>query len=128
MEEFNWYSIEPKVDELNRGIRRDIEDRLEYALRHLVAPPIKGEITRGKIRWRGISMTHIIIDDGDVFQSGIAEDGKLKEPIFTGRTFATQFRWKVNLMQRGKEIPLTFGEEGEEKYLEWLTIRNLKRK
>jgi len=30
----------------------------EYALRNVAVPPIKGEITKGKVKWRGIRMIH----------------------------------------------------------------------
>lgn len=30
----------------------------EYALRNVAVPPIKGEITRGKVKWRGIRIKH----------------------------------------------------------------------
>lgn len=124
MDEFNWYSIEPIVSKIDQQIRREVENRLEYALRHLVTPPIKGDITRGKIRWRGISLTQIIINNGDVFSTDIAQDGTLIEPTFIGRTITIQFSWKANLTQRGKEIPLTFGEEGEDKYIKLLIENN----
>lgn len=29
---------------------------IEYHLRNTVVPPIKGEITKGKVRWRGLSI------------------------------------------------------------------------
>ena len=31
----------------------------EYVLRNNVTPPIKGEITKNKLRWRGIKQRHI---------------------------------------------------------------------
>lgn len=50
-----------------------ISERLEYALRHLVTPPIKGEITRGKIKWRGLRVEQSPVDfefkDGEVIMS-----------------------------------------------------------
>lgn len=30
----------------------------EFMLRNKVVPPIKGEITKGKVRWRGLSLVH----------------------------------------------------------------------
>lgn len=35
-------------------IQKDQERIFEYALRNVAIPPIKGEITKSKIRWRGI--------------------------------------------------------------------------
>lgn len=39
-------------------IRRNksMNEILSYMLRHQVTPPIKGEITKGKIRWRGLKI------------------------------------------------------------------------
>ena len=39
-------------------IKARIETELEKALRTLVVPVIKGEITKGKIRWRGLILVH----------------------------------------------------------------------
>lgn len=36
--------------------KKQIDAALECACRYLVSPPIKGEITRGKIRWRGLRL------------------------------------------------------------------------
>lgn len=34
---------------------KELNLRLEYILRHCVTPPIKDPITKGKIKWRGIT-------------------------------------------------------------------------
>ena len=38
--------------------RLNTESKLENALRTLVTPPIKGEITKGKLQWRGVKLVH----------------------------------------------------------------------
>lgn len=40
-----------------------VENAIEYILRNHVTPPIKGEITKSKLKWRGI--TSIVFRDND---------------------------------------------------------------
>lgn len=35
---------------------KQLNDAVEFACRNLVTPPIKGEITRGKVKWRGLRL------------------------------------------------------------------------
>ena len=48
-------SVFSAMDEARQAMDKDIE----YALRNLVTPPIKGEITKGKIRWRGLRIVYV---------------------------------------------------------------------
>ncbi len=59
-------------------VAKQQNDLLEYSVRNFAVPPVKGEITKGKIQWRGISL----------IQNGAAEYGKIE-------------KW---LEQRGKRI------------------------
>ena len=34
----------------------EVNKKFEYILRNYVTPPIKGEITKGKVRWRGLQV------------------------------------------------------------------------
>ena len=43
----------------------ELDLRIEYALRNKIDKPIKGEITKGKLKWRGIRLG-IYRNDGDV--------------------------------------------------------------
>ena len=121
-QEFYWHSIEPKVSEISRGIRREVENRLEYALRHLVTPPIKGDITRGKIRWRGIYMDTVVLND-DVFNTNILSDERLDVPRYVGHTIELHYQMEVKLFQRDKEIPLLFDSETEADFTRWCIMR-----
>lgn len=47
--------IEKKLNEVSQKIHR----WSEAVLRHNVTPPIHGEITKNKLRWRGIKQRHI---------------------------------------------------------------------
>lgn len=38
------------------AVQKKINEIFEYALRNVAVPPIKGKITKGKIRWRGITL------------------------------------------------------------------------
>ena len=44
------------VQEIASENQEKVDRQIEYALRNLVEPPIKGEITKGKIRWRGLRL------------------------------------------------------------------------
>lgn len=58
------------------------QDRIfESALRNTAAPPIKGEITRGKIRWRGIRL--VIKNTGCKCERWIEQRGKRISKIIT---------------------------------------------
>lgn len=127
MEEFYWHSIEPKVSEIDQRIRREVENRLEYALRHLVTPPIKGDITRGKIRWRGIYMDTVVLND-DVFNTKILSDGRLDVPRNVGHTIELHYQMEVKLFQRDKEIPLLFDSETEADFTRWCIMRQSQKK
>ena len=44
------------MDKITQNIVNDREKRIEFILRNYVTPVIKGKITKGKLRWRGISI------------------------------------------------------------------------
>lgn len=41
----------------------DLDNRIEYAVRFLIDKPIKGEITKGKLKWRGLKIIKLYADD-----------------------------------------------------------------
>lgn len=46
-------------DKIHEGISeqyKELDLRIEYALRNKIDKPIKGEITKGKLKWRGIAL------------------------------------------------------------------------
>jgi len=62
------------------------EDRLfTTALRTMAEPPIKGEITKGKIKWRGIKLIRQQI--GIDFYSWLEQRGKQISPKFISPKF-----------------------------------------
>lgn len=46
---------------------KKVDKMVEIMLRNYVTPPIKGEITKGKIRWRGLRIVWQKIDTYDAF-------------------------------------------------------------
>lgn len=60
------------------------EEIFTIALRTMAEPPIKGEITRGKVKWRGIRI--IQQNDGFKYTKWLEQRGKQISPkiIFTG--------------------------------------------
>ena len=55
-------------DEIHEKIAeqyKELDLRIEYALRNKIDKPIKGEITKGKLKWRGIRIG-VFHNDGDV--------------------------------------------------------------
>lgn len=54
------------------------------ALRTMAEPPIKGEITKGKVRWRGIRIVHQ--NDGFKYTKWLEQRGKQISPkiVFEG--------------------------------------------
>lgn len=57
------------------------EEIIDYMLRYQVKPVIKGEITKGKIKWRGLSIARCITDN--IFL-GLMQRGKFIEPDWRG--------------------------------------------
>jgi len=60
------------------------EEIFTSALRIMAEPPIKGEITRGKIRWRGIRIVQY--NDGFKYTKWLEQRGKQISPkiVFDG--------------------------------------------
>lgn len=117
MTEFNFERIGESAKNVNeimwqsyREQLGELDARIEFALRFMITHPIKGEITKGKLKWRGIKQKILITDDGSVFEDG----------LFIGRTMRTSFEMKYVLIQRGgKEINLNFPPDVMERYLQW---------
>lgn len=42
-----------------REQKKELDAVIDYACRYLVTPPIKGEITRGKVKWRGLRLVFL---------------------------------------------------------------------
>ena len=60
------------------------EEIFTYALRTMAEPPIKGEITKGKVRWRGIRIVQQ--NDGFKYTKWLEQRGKQISPkiVFEG--------------------------------------------
>lgn len=49
-------TLSDKIHEEMAEYYKELDLRIEYALRNKIDKPIKGEITKGKLKWRGISL------------------------------------------------------------------------
>jgi len=60
------------------------EEIFTTAMRIMAEPPIKGEITKGKVRWRGIKIVQY--NDGFTYTKWLEQRGKQISPkiVFTG--------------------------------------------
>ena len=56
----------------------------EYALRNVAEPPVKGKITRGKIRWRGIRL--VVKDSFGKHERWLEQRGKRISPVIVIET------------------------------------------
>jgi hypothetical protein len=77
MKEVNDFVTDEWIKCINNEIRAKniIDERnIEYLLRNSVEPPIIGEITKCKLRWRGIKS---LVWDADFNLVGIDQRGKL---------------------------------------------------
>jgi hypothetical protein len=99
------------MEKAHRQLIEEFNLRVEYALRFLIAHPIKGEITKGKLKRRGIKQKILEPDDGSVFDNA----------HFIGRTMTMRItcEMKYVLIQRGKVIDLNFPPDVMERYLQW---------
>lgn len=127
-EAFEWHT--PNVPEYKpeQWLINELNMRIEYALRHLVNPPIKGEITRGKIRWRGIYAHTLVCEGWEVYNVRISGDGKLTDIRFAGHSLGWTGRHYFNelyLYQRDHAINLEFEGEELERYKEFRSKHEL---
>jgi hypothetical protein len=58
-------TLSDKIHEEMAEYYKELDLRIEYALRNKIDKPINGEITKGKLKWRGISLG-VFRGDGDV--------------------------------------------------------------
>lgn len=75
------------ADDISRFIQeqqKKEEEIFTTALRTMAEPPIKGEITKGKVRWRGIRIVQY--NDGFKYTKWLEQRGKQISPkiVFTG--------------------------------------------
>ena len=123
-EAFEWHMPNLPDYKPEQRIIDDINMRIEYALRYLVTPPIKGEITRGKIRWRGIYAHTLIVDDCDLYNVELADNGNLQNIRFGGHALMTGFSVEPHIFQRDHEINLNFQGEEYKRFREFRSKRN----
>ena len=74
-------SIQDSVADVHGLITRKHEQHLENVLRTKVKPPIKGEITKGKISWRGLRL--IQCQKGRNFYSWVEQRGEMVGDVFS---------------------------------------------
>lgn len=86
------------VNEVFRANTAKQNQWIEFMLREKVVPPIKGEITKGKIRWRGLALIHYPLES---------------EPL-CGNTFTAIHT--IGIEQRGLPVMWT-----EAEFEEWKT-------
>lgn len=65
------------IDNAIKSIVKDIDEKMEYCVRNFATPPIKGKLTKGKLKWRGIKL--IISNNGA--QRWIEQRGMKISPI-----------------------------------------------
>jgi len=94
--------MESKISEAIGYIVSQQEIWLEFMLREKVTPPIRGEITKGKIRWRGLTIMHY------------------PNNIEANFGYSLTYDETIRLEQRGRVIEWT-----EEEFKEW-KIKNQK--
>lgn len=68
------YFYDDTLEKIN-NMNQEIESDIERVLRSNVVPPIKGEITKGKLQWRGISSVVYVV--GQIYPIGIMQRGKI---------------------------------------------------
>ena len=49
-------ALRDKIHEEMAEYYKELDLRIEYALRNKIDKPIKGEITKGKLKWRGVAL------------------------------------------------------------------------
>lgn len=63
--EYNWYSLPGSSKELQEELKKEYEEwekKFNFILHELIPKPIRGEVTIGKLRYRGITLGRTVID------------------------------------------------------------------
>ena len=68
--------VQEWIKEMMDNFYCEVWSVVEHILRNYVDPPIKGEITAGKIRWRGLALVFADTENGQVFL-GVAQRDKI---------------------------------------------------
>lgn len=55
--EINWFMLPEEQKFFDEQCKKENE-RIEWLLRNSVVPPIKGKITSGKVKWRGLALAY----------------------------------------------------------------------
>jgi len=75
---FNYDLKNNIVQDTINSMVKDINDKMEFCVRNFALPPISGQLTKGKLRWRGIRL--IIADNGN--KRWIEQRGQKISPVF----------------------------------------------
>lgn len=123
-EAFEWHM--PKVADYTpeQWVVNELNMRIEYALRNLVKPTIKGQIKKGKIRWRGIYAHTLICESSEVYNVRLSGEGKLTDIQFAGHALklpGVTYSFELRLFQRDHEINLNYTGKDMERYKEFRT-------
>ena len=79
MKEFAWHVPEmPEPEMPSKEFLEELDWRLAFALGSLVKPTIKGEVTKGKLRWRGIKRYSTFIYGDWAYEFYIEDNGSFK--------------------------------------------------
>lgn len=126
--EYEWYNPSPITEErLKQEQIDELEIRAEYALRNLVTPPIKGAITKGKLRWRGIRSNIEVFYGGLLHRAYISGCCKIVGCHTVGRPVVSdkdKLKVKIMLIQRNLLIDLNFSKEIMMDYEKWKHSKN----
>lgn len=103
------------VDSAQLRFWKERERRIEYALRYLIPQPIKGEITAGKIRYRGI----YYMVTKEYLGCDIIEDEHCKKFIFKFKLPMICGKESRSGKRRAFELSLDFDERTLLQYKTW---------
>ena len=84
--DFPKLNISDIVYHIVKGHSQIQNDILEKAVRENSIPPIKGELTKGKVSWRGLRMIHSRTDPDGSYLTWIEQRGKRITPIVVNET------------------------------------------
>ena len=127
-EAFEWHMPNLPDYKPEQWVINELNMRIEYALRHLVKPTIKKEITRGKIRWRGIYVHTLVCESSEVYNVRLSGEGKLTDIQYTGHALklpGVTYHYELRLFQRDHEINLNYIGKEMERYKEFRSKHEL---
>lgn len=101
---------------------KELDLRIEYALRNKIDKPIKGEITKGKLKWRGIALG--VYKSDECVGYALLQRGAIVPFNFVNDKQYQIWRLEKLLEERQQELSEKSIDENSKEYIEFERMAN----